>query len=150
MIRFNVIGSWSSQPLRARRCRLAEVCRAGRLVDREVAIGAVWNHLLTRLEMKLGAVEINRDDAWLERHQVGDAADFNIGVGVRPGRQTCLTDAVIAAEPFVWAESLEFHRREGGLIDVGALNVPARREAGLVEDERTRGIGDGAVMIADY
>ena len=46
--------------------------------------------------------------------------------------------------------SLEFHRSERGLIDVGALSVPARLEAGLVEDERTRGIGDGAVMMADH
>jgi hypothetical protein len=47
-------------------------------------------------------------------------------------------------------EGLEFHRSEGGLIDVGALNVPARREARLVEDERTRGICNGAVMMADH
>ena len=33
------------------------------------------------------------------------------------------------------------------MIDVGALNVPARREARHVKGERTRGIGDGAVMI---
>ena len=84
------------------------MCRAGRLIDREVAIGAMWNHLLTRLEMKLGAIELNRDDARFERHQVGDAADFSIGVGIRPGRQTCLTDAVVTAEPFVRAESLDF------------------------------------------
>src|ERR1700720_266355 len=108
------------------------------------------NHLLTWLKMELGGIEIDRDDVRFERHQVGDAANFSVSVSVRPGRQTCLTDGVIAAEPFVWAEGLEFHRSEGGLIDVGALNIPARREAGLVEDERTHGIGDGAVMIADH
>ena len=114
--------------------------RTARLLDREVAIGAMRSHLLTRLEMELGAIEMDRDDLRLERHQVGDAADFSIGVGIRPGRQTCLTDGVIAAEPFVWAEGLEFHRSEGGLIDVGALNVPARRKTGLVENEGTRGM----------
>ena len=76
--------------------------------------------------------------------------DFCVGIRIRPGRQTRLTDGVIAAEPFVWAEGLQFHQCEGGLINVGALNVPARREAELVEDERTRGIGDGAVMMADH
>ena len=110
----------------------------------------MWNHLLTRLEMESDAIEMDRDDLRLERHQVGDAADFSIGVRIRPGRQTCLTHSVIATEPFVWAEGLELHWSEGGLIDVGALNVPARRETGLVEDERTRGIGDGAVMMADH
>src|SRR5262249_29186253 len=50
----------------------------------------------------------------------------------------------------VWAEGLEFHGREGGLIDVCAWNVPARREAGLVEDERPRGIGYDAVTMADH
>jgi hypothetical protein len=115
--------------LRARGCSLTEVCRAVRLVDREVAIGAMWNHLLTGLETKLGAIEMHRDDFRLERHHVGDAADFSVGVRIRPGRQTCLTDVVITAEPFVWAEGLEFHWSEGRPIDVGALNIPARREA---------------------
>ena len=89
----------------------------------------MWIQILTRLEMKLGAIEMNGDDFRLERHQVGDAADFSIGLGIRPGRRRCLTDGVITAEPFVWAEGLEFDRSEAGLIDVGALYVPARREA---------------------
>ena len=43
-----------------------------------------------------------------------------------------------------------FHGSEGGLIDVGAWNVPARREAGLVEDQRPLRIGDDAVTMADH
>src|SRR4051794_6755902 len=125
------------------------MCRADRLLDREVAIRAVRNHLLTRREMQLGAIEMDRDDVRLERHQVGDAADFWIGVGIRPGRQTCVTYGVVAAEPFVWAESLELYGSEGGLVDIGAQDVPARREAGLVEDEWPRGIGDDAVTMAN-
>jgi hypothetical protein len=84
------------------------VCRADRLVDREVAIGAMRNHILTRLEMKLGAIETDRDDFRLQRHQVGDAADFSIGLSIPPGRQTRLTDGVITAEPFVWEKVWSF------------------------------------------
>src|SRR5262245_38624880 len=93
---------------------------------------------------------MHRDDVRLERYQVGNATHFRVGVRIRPGCQTCIIDGVIAAEPFVWAESLELHWSEGGLIDVGAWNVPARRKAGLVEDERMRGFGDGAVTMADH
>jgi hypothetical protein len=59
--------------------------------------------------MKPGAIEMDGDDVRLERHQVGDAADLRIGVRIRPGRQTCLTDVVIIAQPFVWAEGLAFY-----------------------------------------
>ena len=43
-----------------------------------------------------------------------------------------------------------FHRSQRGFIDVGAWNVPAWREAGLVEDQRPLGIGDDAVTMADH
>jgi hypothetical protein len=33
----------------------------------------MWNHL-TRREAELGAIEMDRDDLRLERHQIGDAA----------------------------------------------------------------------------
>src|SRR5258708_1905424 len=42
------------------------------------------------------------------------------------------------------------HWGQRGLIDVGTCNVPARREAGLVEDYRSLGIGDDAVTMADH
>ena len=45
---------------------LTAVCGGGRLGDGEVAIGAVWNHRLTRLEMELGAIEMYRDEVRLE------------------------------------------------------------------------------------
>lgn len=34
--------------------------------DGELAIGAVWNHGLTRLKMKLFAIELHRDNVRLE------------------------------------------------------------------------------------
>ena len=68
------------------------------------------NHRLTRLKMELRAIEMYRDDVRLERHQVGDAADLGIGVRIRPCRQTCVTDVVVAAEPFVRAEGLDVPR----------------------------------------
>src|SRR5262249_45111096 len=101
-------------------CSLTAVCRADYLGGGEVSVGAVRNHRLTRLKMELNAIEMDRDDFRLERHQVADAADLRIGIRIRPCCQTCVTDAVVAAEPFVWAEGLEFHGSESGLIDVGA------------------------------
>src|SRR5262249_24512943 len=45
---------------------------------------------------------------------------------------------------------LELYGSKGGLVDIGAQDVPARREAGLIEDERPLGIGDDAVMMPDH
>src|SRR4051812_161926 len=126
------------------------VCGAVRLGEGEVAIGSVRNHRLTRLQMKLGDTQMYRNDVRLERHQVRNAADLGIGGGIKPCRLTCVTDVVVAAEPFVWAEGLEFHRREGGLIDVGAGNVPAWSKARLVEHERPLGVSDDAVTMAGH
>src|SRR5262245_23189834 len=62
-----------------------------------------------------------------------------------------VADVVVAAYPFVWAKGLvAFHNRESGIIDVGAQNIPAWREAGLIEDYWPLCIGDYAVMMADY
>jgi len=106
----------------------------GRRVDVEIAIGPMRKHRLTRLKMELGAIELYRDDVRLERHEVGNATDPGIGFTLRPRRQTCVTDVVVAAHSFVWAEGLVFHSGQRGLINVTARNVPAWREAGLVED----------------
>ena len=54
----------------------------GCLVDGELAIRAVRNHRLTRLKVELGAIELDRDDVRFERHKVGNAADFGIGVRI--------------------------------------------------------------------
>src|SRR5260221_12529475 len=43
-----------------------------------------------------------------------------------------------------------FHGGQRRLSDVGACNIPARREAGLVEDYRLPRIRDDAVTIADH
>src|SRR4029077_18068525 len=37
-----------------------------------------------------------------------------------------------------------------GLIDVGAWDVPSRREARLVQDYRALGIGDDAILMANH
>jgi hypothetical protein len=88
-------------------------CRLDHLGEVEVAIGAVRNHRLARLKMELRAIEMDRYDVRFERHQVGDAANLGIGVRIRPCRQTCVIDGVIAAEPLIRAEGLEFHGSEG-------------------------------------
>jgi hypothetical protein len=123
---------------------------AVQLGEVEVAIGAVRNHRLTRLKTELGAIEMHSDDIRFERHQVGDAANFGIGVGIRPCCLTRIANRVIAAESFVRAERLEFHSGEGGLIDVVAWNVPARRETGLVEYQRPLAVGDDPVAMMDH
>src|SRR5262245_10923882 len=61
-----------------------------------------------------------------------------------------IPDVVIAAQSFVWTESLVLHCGKCGLNDVGTWNVPARREAGLIKDERPFGIGNNAVTVADH
>src|SRR5262249_35745846 len=108
-----------------RSCRFAA---GGHFGDSELAIGAGRNYPLTRLKTKLPAIELYRDDVGLERHQAGDAADLGIGVTIRPCRQMCVTDIVVAAYPFVRAEGLVVHRSQCGLINIGTFNVPPRRK----------------------
>src|SRR5262249_12726272 len=79
-----------------------------------------------------------------------DARDLGIGLTIRPRCPTCVTNVVVAAQAFVRAERLLGHGSQRGLIDVGARNVPARREAGLVEDYGPLGIGDDAVAMANH
>jgi hypothetical protein len=114
---------------------------AVQLGEVEVAIGAVWYHHLARLEAELNAIEMHDHDIRLERHHVRDATDLGVSVRIRPSGLTRVADRVIAAEPLVRAECLEFHRREGGLFDVVAWHVPARREAGLVQRQRPLCVG---------
>src|SRR5262245_25355726 len=82
----------------------------------KVAIGAVRNDCLTRCKSQLSAIELYRNRVRLERNHVGDAADFGIRFAIRPCCQMCLTDVVVAAQPFVWAEGLVFHGSQRGLI----------------------------------
>src|SRR5262245_35158043 len=77
----------------------------------KVAIGPMWNHGLTRLEMELRAIELYRDHIGLERHQIGNATDLAIGVAIRPRRLTGVTNVVVAAEALVRAERLLVYRR---------------------------------------
>src|SRR6516225_4251719 len=69
---------------------------------------------------------------------------------IRPCRKTCIADIVITAQAFIRTEGLMFHESQRGLIDVGARNVPPRRKAGLVESNRSLGIGDNAVLVANH
>src|SRR5207249_2416612 len=102
----------------------------------EIAIWAVRNHCLTGLKTELVAIELYRNDVRLERHQAGDTAYLRIGVRIGPCRETCTIDVVIAAQSFVRAEGLVLHGGQRRLIDVGAFNVPAWRETGLVQGYR--------------
>src|SRR5438034_11582653 len=90
---------------------------SGRLGDGEFAIRTVRDYRLTRLKTELRAVKLHRNYIRLERYQAGDAANFRIGLTIRPGRQTCVNDVVVAAEPFIRAESLMFHQGKRGLMD---------------------------------
>src|ERR1700740_2634840 len=120
------------------------------LADSEFPIGTVRNYSLTQLKTQLRAVELYRNYVWLEGHQAGDADDFRKGLAIRPSSQTCITDVVVAAHPFIRAEGLRVHEGQRGLINVTTRNVPARRKAGLVQDNRPLGIGDDAVMMANH
>src|SRR5215831_17149229 len=62
----------------------------------------------------------------------------------------CVTDVVIAAHPFVRTESLVFHGSQSRLVDISAWNVPAWREAGLVENQRSPGICNDAITVTDH
>src|SRR5262245_22563499 len=62
----------------------------------------------------------------------------------------CVTDVVIATQPFVRTERLPFNGSKRGLVDVVSWNVPPWREARLVENQRPLGIGYNPVTIADY
>jgi hypothetical protein len=42
-----------------------------------------------------------------------------------------------------------FDGSEGGVIDIGSVDVPARRETGFIEDQWSRGLGNDAVLVAD-
>src|SRR5215469_3248195 len=121
-----------------------------RLGDRELAIRTVRNHSLTRLKTELCAIYLYRYDVRLERHQIGDAADLRVRVTIRPDRQTCVTDVVVATQPFVRAEGPVLNGSERMPINVGTWNVPARREAGLVENRGPFSIGNDAVTMADH
>src|SRR5262245_49668752 len=43
-----------------------------------------------------------------------------------------------------------FHGSQGRLVDVGAWNIPARREPALVENQRSLGIGNDAITLTDH
>src|SRR5262245_52433969 len=63
----------------------------------------------------------------------------------------CITDVVVAAQPFVRAEGLiVFHGSKRGLIDVSAWNVPTRSKAGFVKCYWPPGIDNGVVTMANH
>ncbi len=76
----------------AARCRAALKGRLGgdHLGKVKVAIRAVRNHRLARFEMQLRAIEMHRNNVWLERYEVGDTADLRIGIEIRPSCLACL------------------------------------------------------------
>ena len=96
-----------------------------RLGNGEFPIGTVRNYRLTRFKVELSAVQMHRNYVWLERHQTGDAANFRIGLPIRPCRQACVTDIVVAAQTFVRAKGLMFHESECGRSN----DAPSRRRS---------------------
>jgi hypothetical protein len=60
-----------------------------------------------------------------------------------------VADVVVAGKPLVRAERLSLDRDQRVRIDVLARHVPARREAGLVERDRPRGVGDDLRAVLD-
>ena len=96
----------------ARRCGSTEARRAGRLVDRQVAIGAMWIDLLTRLEVELSAVKMDRDEAGSNDTRLEMRVLQRRRHGTTRPADALLTHGVITADPFVWAEGLELHRSE--------------------------------------
>jgi hypothetical protein len=58
-------------------------------------------------------------------------------------------DVVVAGQALIWTEGLAFDRVQRRLLDVGARNIPAGREAGLLQDQWTGTVGDEAVTAAD-
>jgi hypothetical protein len=110
----------------------------------------VWDYSLTRLKTELLAIKLHRDYIRFGRHQAGDPANFGIGLTIRPGRQVCATDVVVAAKSLVRAKGLMFHEGQHRLIDVGAQNVPAWRKTGLVQDYGPFRIGDDAVLMTNH
>ncbi|WP_329550365.1 hypothetical protein OG548_03875 [Streptomyces sp. NBC_01356] len=69
--------------LRGQRCRSWQP-DGSRLVEREVAVDAVRDHVLARLQPQSDAVELYLDLIRLERHLPGDTPYLRPGVLVRP------------------------------------------------------------------
>src|SRR5262249_55465096 len=121
----------------------------GNLVGGEVAVGAVRDHGLAGLQPQPDAVELYRDLVRLEGDQPGDAPDPGPGVLIGPGGTVHVPDVVVAGQALVRTEGLTLRGGERGFVDVGARDVPAGREPGLVQGQRPGGVGDDPVAVAD-
>src|SRR5215813_9732076 len=130
--------------------------RAGRRCDwrcdsclnGEVSVDTVRDYALARLQREPCAVKTHRDLVRLEGHETADARDLGPGVLIGPCSAVRVANVVIAGQTFIRAEGLAFDGGQQSLFDVGARHIPARREAGLVEDQRTRAIGDATLTAA--
>src|SRR5206468_2044448 len=82
-------------------CSFTVLARRG---DVEVAIRAVRNHGLTRLETELDAIELYRDDIRLERHQIGDAITVtdHEATGCLADIDAVVAVGSVAQDPFVF------------------------------------------------
>src|SRR6266540_423542 len=138
---------WHGQFGRVGRCRSC-LPDGGRLVERKVAVDAVRDHVLAGLQLQSYAVEVQLDLVRLERHQPRDAPYLGPGVLIRPRRAAGAGDVVVAGQALVRAERLGLDRGQRGRVDVGARDVPAGREPGLVQDQGAGGVGDDLVAAA--
>ena len=107
------------------------------------------DHGLSGFEVQALIVEPDVDLVGLERHQVAHPTRFRPCVDIRPGRFLVLADGVVVGQAFVRAECLAFNGFERIRVDVAAVHVPARGEAGLVQHDGPVRIGDHAVAVAD-
>src|SRR5690349_10291592 len=115
----------------------------------DVAVDAVGSDLLAGLEVLPDAVQEDLDLVGLEGDQVADPPDLVVRVPVRPGRAPGVADVVVVGHSLVRAERLPFDRCQLAVGDVLARYVPARREARLVQDDRTAGRRDDAVSRSE-
>src|SRR5262249_12254682 len=112
------------------------------LVGVEPSVDTVRYNGLARFEGQLAAVEVNVDDLWLERHEARHP-----GLEIGPGGALMLPDVVVAGQALVRVERLSLDRCQGRLVDVLPGDVPAGREARLVEHERAPRLGNDPVPV---
>src|SRR5262249_47908779 len=102
----------------------------------EPSVDTVREDGLARFEGQLLAVEVDVHEVWLERDEPRYAGHVGPCLEVGPGGTLTLPDVVVAGQALVRAERLSLDRCQGRRVDVVPGDVPAGREARLVERDR--------------
>ena len=84
---------------------------------------------LTGFKDELLAIEPNVDEILLEREEVGNPCNLTPSLRIGPGDFCMFPEIVIASEPLLWAECLEWVEHQHGRVDVVSGNIPAGGEA---------------------